>query len=31
MKQFERVTSDLKYKSQSEENELNEAKNLFDN
>lgn len=28
---MERVVSDLKYKSQSEDNELNEAKNMFDN
>ncbi len=31
MKQMERVVSDLKYKGQSEDNELNEAKNMFDN
>lgn len=28
---MERVTSDLKYKSKGEENQLNDAKNLFEN
>ena len=28
---MERVTNDLQYKSSNEENELNDARNLFDN
>lgn len=31
LKQLERAVGDMKYKGTSEENDLNEAKNLFDN
>ena len=31
LKQLERAVGDMKYKGNSEENDLNEAKNVFDN